>query len=88
MTDAQIIYELLRFIPQFFFAFFGFYFVGQIVGCPLNLKLPRTWLIILGPFSFFVLIIITFAYFLPYTVLMYICRILFVFSFFIIGSLF
>lgn len=88
MTDAQIIYELLRFIPQFFFAFFGFYFVGQIVGCPLNLKLPRTWLIILGPFSFFVLIIITFAYFLPYTVLMYICRILFVFGFFIIGSLF
>ena len=42
MTNAQIIYELLRFVPQFFFFFFCFYFVGQILGYPLNLKLLRT----------------------------------------------
>lgn len=87
MTNAQIIYELLRFIPQFFFFFFCFYFVGQIVGYPLNLKLLRTWLVIFVPFIFLDLVLIIFIYFLPYTFFLYICRILFVFGFFIIGSL-
>ena len=88
MTEIQIIYELLRFIPQFFFALFCFYFIGNIVGCPLNLKHVSTWLHILALFAMLDFILILFSYFLPRTAFLYICRILFIFILFIVGSLF
>lgn len=86
MTEIQIIYELLRFIPQFFFALFCFYFIGNIVGCPLNLKHVSTWLHILALFAMLDFILILFSYFLPRTAFLYICRILFIFILFIVEA--
>ena len=78
MSDAQIVFEILRFVPMFFFLLLCFNFIGQIVDHPLNLKAPRTWLIFLGFALFYDSFLIMTVLFLPDNGLVLVLRSLFI----------
>lgn len=87
MTNAEILFEILRFIPQSFASIIILDFIGFLADSPLNYKSKKTWLSLLLFCLFYTTVFIYITYFVPQTVFVYALRIVFTLLFFSVYSL-
>ncbi|MFN6432030.1 sensor histidine kinase [Eubacterium callanderi] len=87
MTNAEILFEILRFIPQSFASIIILDFIGFLADSPLNYKSKKTWLSLLLFCLLYTTVFIYITYFVPQTVFVYALRIVFTLLFFSVYSL-